>query len=281
MRARLHSELVVHDGATPVDLLLLTHGIYGSGGNWRAIARQIVTRRPSWGVVLVDLRGHGRSDSGSPPHTIEACADDVRGLVGDLHRTTSARVRALVGHSFGGKVMLLARSMLATQIEQTWLMDSCPSARPEAFDDPDNSVIRVLRVLGAQPRTWDRRDAFVTALVGSGLATDVAQWLATNLTSDPDAPGSLRLRLDLATIEALVRDYYLTDLWRPLEDPAGGEIEVVVASRGDVFTAEDLARLEHAPAHIRAHRVDAGHWLNVDAPAAVVSLLDARLPASR
>src|SRR5205085_6580304 len=68
------------------DLLLLTHGIYGAGSNWRSIARKLNERRPEWGVVLVDLRQHGRSEPGEPPHTIAACADDLRALRSEERR---------------------------------------------------------------------------------------------------------------------------------------------------------------------------------------------------
>ena len=58
--------------------LALTHGIYGAGSNWRAIARKVSQQRPDWTVVLVDLRNHGRSEGGNPPHTLRACAEGLR-----------------------------------------------------------------------------------------------------------------------------------------------------------------------------------------------------------
>ena len=56
MPARLYRELIGDADRR----LLITHGIYGSGANWRAIARKVTEQRRDWGVVLVDLRGHGR-----------------------------------------------------------------------------------------------------------------------------------------------------------------------------------------------------------------------------
>src|SRR5690606_2906740 len=98
--ARLHHERIAHGGAAPAAWLLLTHGIYGAGGNWRAIARKLVERRPDWGVVLVDLRQHGRSDAGEPPHTLDAAAGDLRALADQLGGS-----EAMAGHSFGGTVV--------------------------------------------------------------------------------------------------------------------------------------------------------------------------------
>ena len=59
--ATLYQERIAR--GTPARWLLLTHGIYGAGSNWRGIARKLVERRPDWGVVLVDLRqALGRPD---------------------------------------------------------------------------------------------------------------------------------------------------------------------------------------------------------------------------
>jgi pimeloyl-ACP methyl ester carboxylesterase len=138
MVARLHHDFVAGDA--PRAWALFTHGIYGSGGNWRAIARQVVARRPEWGVVLVDLRHHGRSEPGDPPHTVAACAGDMVALADELSGAGKI-VRATLGHSFGGKVMLSARPHL--EPAQTWVLDSTPSARSGEWDAPGNSVREV------------------------------------------------------------------------------------------------------------------------------------------
>jgi pimeloyl-ACP methyl ester carboxylesterase len=62
-----------------------------------------------------------------------------------------------------------------------------------------------------------------------------------------------------------------------LEAP-GGDVEVVAAERGSALSAADVGRLAAAPPHVHVHRVAAGHWLHIDAPAAVVELFAAHLP---
>jgi pimeloyl-ACP methyl ester carboxylesterase len=88
----------------------------------------------------------------------------------------------------------------------------------------------------------------------------------------------LTLRFDLAALRALLADYYARDLWPELEDPAAGGVELVIATRSSVFSGDDELRLARAPDHVRAHRVDAGHWLHIEAPGPVVDLLAQRLP---
>ena len=77
------------------------HGILGSGANWRTFARRFVEAKPTWRAVLVDLRKHGASQDFPAPHTLVACADDLRALEKSI-----GRFDGVLGHSFGGKVAL-------------------------------------------------------------------------------------------------------------------------------------------------------------------------------
>lgn len=275
--ARLHNERL--EGATPgTATVLMTHGIFGAGGNWRSIARAVLGRCPGWSALLVDLRLHGRSEAGTPPHTIAACADDLAALLAE-QAAAGRPVRAAVGHSFGGKVVVALRGRGA-DLAQTWMLDSSPSARPGAWESPDNEVRDVWDSLTALDRTWPKRDDFTAAMLARGHSPALAAWLAMNLAPAPTGDG-LRLRLDLPAVRALVLDYLAVDLWPALTDPAlAGEVHVVVATRSAVLGADDRARLAALPASARvhAHALDAGHWLHLDAPAALVDLLATHLP---
>jgi esterase len=273
MPARLYHERIARSDTSPARWLALTHGIYGAGSNWRSIARKLNERRPEWGVVLVDLRQHGRSEAGEPPHTIAACADDVRALFTELGELGElCDVRAMAGHSFGGKVVLAARPLV--NMLQTWVLDASPSRRDPAADR-SSTVVRVLELMERLPRRWARRDDFVAAVVGEGHDVGLARWLAMNLVPDP--AGELVLRLDLSALRAMLADYHATDVWDALEAP-DGDVEVVIAEQSPVLGAPDRGRLAAAPPHVHVHTIDAGHWLHIEAPAAVVELFASRLP---
>jgi pimeloyl-ACP methyl ester carboxylesterase len=269
--ARLYHERIARSGAAPARWFVLTHGIYGAGSNWRSIARKLNERRPEWGVVLVDLRQHGRSEPGEPPHTLAACAGDLGALIAEL-----GEVHAVAGHSFGGKVALATRRLVDSQRagRQIWMLDASPSPRPTAPDEPGNTVMRVLEVMERAPRGWARRDDFVAAVVRDGHDEGLARWLAMSLQPEPG--GTLALRFDFAALREMLADYYATDLWDALEVP-GGDVEVVVAERSPALTAADRGRLAAAPPHVHVHAVDAGHWLHIEAPAAVIELFASRL----
>lgn len=257
----LHTERIGETDRT----LLLTHGIYGAGANWRAIANKLVAKRPEWSVLLVDLRGHGRSPVGNPPHTIAAAAEDVRAVCAEHG------VRALAGHSFGGKVVLAARSLVT--VDQTWVLDASPSTRPGAFTE-GNSVVRVLELLERSDKTWTKRDDFIAAVMAEGHAKPLAQWLAMNLVADGDR---YTLRLDTSQLRALLESYYATDLWDAMLDPAAGDVHVVIADRSNTIDDAARARLAHAPAHVHVHHLPTDHWLHIEAPDAVAGLFATHL----
>jgi len=142
MVARLHHERI---GSAP-RALLVTHGILGTGANWRSIARKLVAARPDWAVELVDLRQHGRSEPGEPPHTLAAAAGDVRALLDEL-----PDIVAVAGHSFGGKTMLAMRAIAPARLLATWIFDASPSTR-DGVSDP--TVARVLSLMERLPRVW-------------------------------------------------------------------------------------------------------------------------------
>jgi hypothetical protein len=267
--ARLHHERIARPGASPAAWLLLTHGIYGAGSNWRAIARKLTEQRPDWGVVLVDLRQHGRSEPGEPPHTLAAAARDLRALADQL-----GGIEAMAGHSFGGKVVLAARAL--APLGQAWMLDASPSARPGALAEASNSAVAVLALMERLPPAWARRDDFVDAVTAAGHDRALAQWLAMNLV--PGEGGAFALRLDLAAVREMLADYFARDLWALALSPAGGPLEIVIADRATTLDAADRARLARAPAHVRVHHVDAGHWLHIEAPAAILALFAAHLP---
>src|SRR5688572_10048029 len=142
--------------------MLVLHGSDGQGGSWRTFARRLVERRTDWGCALVDLRMHGKSVGAPPPHTLAAAAEDVAALAAELG------ARAIAGHSFGGKVALatLARG---TRVDQIWVLDASPSARPGALDEPDNSVAGVQAALAALPPQLASREDFGARLAAAGI----------------------------------------------------------------------------------------------------------------
>lgn len=255
----LHHERVPAQSGRPERSFLFLHGILGSGGNLRSLARKLVEAEPTWEAVLVDLRGHGRSPVGAPPHTLEACADDVVALASSL----PLPARGVLGHSFGGKVAMVLAGRPALGLTHAVFVDSMPGARPGGRGS--ESTLAVIDVLAALPRTFSTRDAFVDQLVARGQPRTTAMWLAMSLRR---GEAGLELSYDLGAIGALLDDYFARDLW-PLLEGAHAErtrLHVVIGDRSPVFAPEDRARVEALAreGRLRLDVLPAGHWVHVD-----------------
>lgn len=278
----LHHEVVAAEAA-PGRWMYVLHGIYGAGRNWRTVARRLSDGRPDWGSVLVDLRLHGESTGFEGPHTLSACARDLR----RLREATGHAPSALLGHSFGGKVVLKAlgrpgggRAPDGTgggsdaPVRQAWIVDSTPEAR-----EPAGSAVRMLGAVRSMPETFDSRDEAVDGIVERGFPRPVARWMTTNLERTDEG---FRWALDWWAMEELLDDFFAADLWPVVEDPPPGwELHFVKAEDSAVLPAEACDRVRRAgrrTGRVFLHRLSGGHFLNAENPDAVVELLAEELP---
>jgi len=273
-RPLLASTVVAADAAAARRTIVLLHGIYGRGRNWAAVARSLTARRPEWAAALVDLRLHGASPAFEPPHTIAACAADVRERLARAD-DWPAPVDAVVGHSFGGKVALsLLADGAVPPLSQVWIVDSTPAA-----GEPAGTAWRMLGLARALPQRVATRAEAIDGLTAGGITPDVAAWMATNLRRDGDG---LVWALDWEAMEALLRDFFARDLWPIVEAPPPGvALHFIKATESSRLSEEACARLEaagRATGRVHLHRVEGGHWIHADNPAVVTGLLADALP---
>lgn len=274
--------ILAHDritapGADPQRWMFFLHGIYGAGRNWSSVARRFVRARPEWGAVMIDLRLHGDSQGFPPPHTLEACVDDLKRLALEA----GPEPDAVLGHSFGGKVALLYLRDAASNRgdvgpvrvpDRIWVVDSTPAER-----EPEGSAWTMLAVLRRNPGPFEDRSQGIAAVEAAGFPNPVAQWMATNLVPTEDGE-EMVWRLDADDMEALLRDFFDTDAWPVLEDPPGSaEVHVIKAEDSSVLPWDACERVQQAGertgGRVHLHRVPGGHWVNADAPDALQALL--------
>ena len=264
-----HLDTLTDPGAASSRNMLLLHGIYGAGRNWRTVARRLVNARPGWGVTLVDLRAHGRSPR-LAPHTIEACAADLTGV--EDHMGTPAD--AVLGHSFGGKVALVHARRASSVPRQYWIIDSAPGT-----GHPAGGAWRMLGVLRRHPGPFGSRREAVAAVEDEGYSPLVAAWMASNV--ERDGVVGWKWRFDPDEMEGYLRDYFRVDAWDVVEEPPNGvTIHFVKASASSVLGQGAVDRIRAAgrqSGQVFLHAVEGGHWLNTENPEALHQLLVTRL----
>ncbi|RYR10347.1 hypothetical protein Ahy_B05g078816 isoform B [Arachis hypogaea] len=213
------------------------HGILGCRKNWGTFAKRMAREFPTWQFLLVDLRCHGDSASINKrgPHTVASAALDVLKLVRKLRITP----RVLVGHSFGGKVVLSMVDQAAKPLARpvrVWVLDATPG-KVRAGGDGEDHPAELISLLSTLPREVDLQYIFsevliilyitlyrkvsskrdiVKALTQQGFSNDVAQWVVTNLrptNSFGSRSSGFSWVFDLRGIAEMYQSYEETNLW--------------------------------------------------------------------
>lgn len=220
------------------------------------------------------MRHHGDAHPGADAGTLAALAADIDVWAG----REGVMLDAVLGHSYGGKVALAYAARQASRPLQTWVIDSTPEAKA-----PSGSAWDMLGIVSNLPQTFRSRQEAVAGIEAGGFSTEVAQWMATNLTHEA---GAYRWRLDFGVMEQLLHDFFRTSLWEVLDPGASGhDIHVLKAAQSDVISADAVARLtglqeQPVPGHARVHlhQREGGHWIHAESPEVVIELLAEWLP---
>lgn len=114
--------MIRHPAATAATapILVIAHGLYGSGRNWGVIARRLADRRE---VVAVDMRNHGES----PRFPTQSYADMAADLAAVIESLGPQPVD-LLGHSMGGKAAMQLALTRTPLIRRLVVADIAPVA---------------------------------------------------------------------------------------------------------------------------------------------------------
>ncbi|PNW80265.1 hypothetical protein CHLRE_08g384600v5 [Chlamydomonas reinhardtii] len=278
-----------HTDATHVPpTAVLVHGILGNRKNMSSFAKMLVEGFPSWQVLLVDLRCHGESAAlpGRPeaPHSVASAATDILALL----RQLKLFPRVLIGHSFGGKVVMSMVAQFPARLPrpvQVWVLDSLPGqvragGGPDGADHP-GELIALLRGLAMPVAS---RNAVMDAVLEAGFSPAIARWVVTNLRPVPGgspSAGPFSWTFDLDGIADLYSSYETTALWPLLQQPpAGLSLDFVKAERSTFrWGGADEAAIRGA-----GHGVhllpNSGHWVHTDNPLGLYDILAPSFGAS-
>jgi len=233
--------------------LLVLHGLFGSGTNWRSIARALADCRR---VHLLDLRNHGQSPH-APQMDYATLAGDVAAFLAG-HGIERADV---IGHSMGGKTAMRLAVDEPDKVSRLLVVDIAPA--PSGSDhEPLLDALRALPVA-----SFSRRAEADAALSRSVPEAPLRAFLLQNLKSGAEG---LHWRIDLDAIRGAMPAL----LASPLREGETFRGETLFVRGG----ASQYVREEHLPA-IRAHfphaRVEtvagAGHWVHAEQPDAFLA----------
>ena len=232
----------------PVAIL---HGLFGTGRNWRSIAQQLAARHR---VLAFDLRNHGASPWADGMSYGEMVED-----LGASLRARGIDHAALLGHSMGGKVAMLAALLHPAEVGRLVVVDIAPAPNPPTLLTHVRAM-RAVDLKGIARRS--ELDARLTGRIPDGAER---AFLLQNLIMDD---GKARWRLNLEAIEREFPEILdFSDL------PAGtayqGPALFVAGARSDYIQAEHQPMIRRLFPQARITHIEgAGHWVHAEQPQA-------------
>lgn len=244
---------MAHFGEGPGTPLVIVHGLFGSGRNWRAIARHMSKDRP---VVTVDLRNHGES-FWDGDNSYFALADDLARVIAHLGGRAD-----VLGHSMGGKAAMVLALQNPQMIDRLIIADIAPIG----YRHSQSENIAVMQSVPLQE--FDRRSAVQSALETATGDPALSAFFAQSVEVED---GQLRWLLNLEALEHNMQAIIgFPDMHGAYEGAAlfirGGASDYVRGA-GEA----EIARL-FPQAEIRT--IDgAGHWVHADKPRDFMTIL--------
>lgn len=251
--------LAYEDIGTGTPLLLL-HGLYGSGANWRRIAKALSDRHR---VVSVDLRNHGASPWVATMSYAEMAAD-VAALIDRLGLDHPA----VLGHSMGGKVAMTLALTDPGKLGRLVVVDIAPVSYGDRFSSY-TAAMRGIDAAGASGRDEIRRTLLQT------IPDDrVVGFLMTNLVRQGEQYDWRINLVALATAMGEIGSFPAALTGRRYPGP----VTVLDGARSDYVNDADRPLFVRLfPAVRFATVADAGHWLHADQPDAFIAAVRAAL----
>lgn len=262
---------------------ILLHGFLGSGRNLASLAARWAEAAPERRLLVPDLLGHGASPPLPESPSLAALAGATLAFADALALPLPIDV---VGHSLGGKVALAMAQERPEAIGRVAALDISPSAaashghatkQPGSRSDDDrpltsqeDTLSAVLAALLDAPARAESRAEMRTILLRGGLDVALSDWLMMNLEA---SDGALSWRIDRPALARLHAALRTVDQW-PVAAALGGRLVCIAGERSRFLPREERRRLQELGVRVEV-LANAGHFLHVDQPAALLDRLRA------
>ena len=236
--------------------LVVLHGLFGSSGNWRGIARELAATHS---VHCVDLRNHGASPWADSMGYIEM-ADDVLQLI----KTLRLDRPVVMGHSMGGKTAMALALRQPEAVSGLVVIDIAPVPYADTLT-PFAEAMRSVDLVAAASRAEVQR-----RLQDSAPDPGVVPFLMQNLVMRND---HFDWRLNLLAISAAMPQLssFPSEL---LGAHFAGPVRVIAGEKSDYVAQRNGAAFRPMFDDLEVDVVaDAGHWVHADQPTAFLASL--------
>ena len=246
-------ELFSHQQGSGEPLIIL-HGLFGSGDNWRMHAKSFSR---DFDTHVLALRNHGKS-----AHDSAMSYDLMAADVGWYISSEGLAPAHLIGHSMGGKVAMWLALQHPDLVEKLVVVDIAPREHPPGH----RHILAALCDLDLS-RLSNRKEAH--ALISSAIPSRrVRQFLLKNLRRTKSRGFQWRMNLPAIRINYdEIRDWPGSSSMR-----SDKQALFIAGTSSDYITEEDSDAIVEIFPRARFVDIDAGHWLHAEQPEAFYEL---------
>ncbi len=230
------------------EALLIVHGLFGMGDNWKTLATKFVDR---YEVHLIDQRNHGRSFH-SDDFNYDLMVEDLWRYI-DHHKLSRVN---LLGHSMGGKTIMLFAVTFPEMVDKLVVADIAPRYYPPHHE----FILEALKAIDFdQMRSRIDIDTVLKKYIPE---LNIRQFLSKNVYRKTKDEFSFRFNLD-----SLIENIEDLGDGLPSMTQYEGATLFLRGENSDYITKDDVDLIS---AHFSNNKIitiaNSGHWLHAENP---------------
>ncbi|XP_052864332.1 protein ABHD11-like [Anopheles cruzii] len=244
-----------NDGTPPV---LVLHGLFGSKSNWNSLAKAFhKNTKPVRKIYAIDARNHGDS-----PHTEQHSYEHMVEDLVALYKTLDIPRASIVGHSMGGRAMMLLALRYPELVEKAVIVDISPATGLGTSNTNIPLFLQSMKMIRITPESTIHQGR---RIADEQLAKIIAEkplrdFLITNLVKSDG--GAFQWRINL---ESLERNFHSGVAQFPSLTGVRfeGPTLFIAGGRSDYVKAADVPLIKTLfPNSEVTYVKDAGHWVH-------------------
>ncbi|XP_053673833.1 protein ABHD11-like [Anopheles nili] len=240
--------------------VLVLHGLFGSKSNWNSLAKAFhKNTKPVRKIYAIDARNHGDS-----PHTDEHSYDHMVEDLVALYKTLDIQKASIIGHSMGGRAMMLLALKYPKLVEKAIIVDISPSTGLGTSNTDIPLFLQSMKMIEISPNATIHQARKIADEQLSKIVREksLRDFLITNLVKNPKDEGRFRWRINLPSLE---RNF--TTGVAQFPTLAGvkfdGPTLFIAGGRSDYVKPDDVPLIKTLfPNSNITYVKDAGHWVH-------------------
>uniref|UniRef100_A0A1B6KFR9 sn-1-specific diacylglycerol lipase ABHD11 n=1 Tax=Graphocephala atropunctata TaxID=36148 RepID=A0A1B6KFR9_9HEMI len=247
--------------------IIVLHGLLGSKNNWNAVCKALAKQNFRT-IVSVDARNHGDS-----PHHKDFDYESMATDVATLLRSEGYEKASFIGHSMGGRTVMLLAQMFPEVVHSMVIVDISPVRHsPSMVELP--KLLKIIKELDMKPTLTlsDARKQATTQLLAHKVDQKVVSFLLTNLVEN-ERRTHWRWKFNL---HAIADQFHKICNYPILETDVPTRTLFIGGMDSDYLRPEDESSVKKIfPKSTFEYIKGAGHWVHADKPHEFIELTSA------